>query len=203
MSQLFLYLKLFAWVLNRVSYLYGSGFDLQVKRIFHLTGYNFKSSLSSSVILEYKVSCRIRKRSSFKERSFVMICYSCSIFLGEVLFPIKFAAGFVWVYYSIEMNDRASLWCLDIFFLLSHSNLVSGPLLIIWKFKENWGNARILNLIVLKRIVSKTSKLYVVPWSIFMMGNSLISFVMGFFRLVGSGKLVLIFVMCFQAYKLL
>ena len=53
-----------------------------------------------------------------------MICYSCSIFLGEVLFPIKFAAGFVWVYYSIEMNDRASLWCLDFFFFFTLSLLI-------------------------------------------------------------------------------
>lgn len=67
-----------------------------------------------------------------------MIRYSCSIFLGEVLFPVKFAAGFIWVYYSIEVNDRANLWCLDLFFFHSLTlNLVSGPLLIFQKFKEN------------------------------------------------------------------
>ena len=68
-----------------------------------------------------------------------MIRYSCSIFLGEVLFPVKFAAGFILVYYSIEMNDRANLWCLDFFFFFHFltPNLVSGPLLIVRKFKEN------------------------------------------------------------------
>ena len=55
-----------------------------------------------------------------------MIRYSRSIFLGEVLFPIKFAAGFILVYYSIEMNDRANLWCLDFFFFFSLSHSKSG-----------------------------------------------------------------------------
>lgn len=53
-----------------------------------------------------------------------MIRYSCSIFLGEVLFPIKFAAGFIWVYYSIEVNDGkfvVSGFVFFFFFSLSHS----------------------------------------------------------------------------------
>lgn len=68
-----------------------------------------------------------------------MIRYSCSIFLGEVLFPIKFAAGFIWVYYSIEVNDGEFVVSGFVFFFF-HSltlNLVSGPLLIFRKFKEN------------------------------------------------------------------
>ena len=62
-----------------------------------------------------------------------MIRYSCSIFLGEVLFPIKFAAGFIWVYYSIEVNDGKFVVSGFVFFFFFHSltlNLVSGPLLI-------------------------------------------------------------------------
>lgn len=51
-----------------------------------------------------------------------MIRYSCSIFLGEVLFPIKFAAGFIWVYYSIEVNDGKFVVSGFVFFFsLSHS----------------------------------------------------------------------------------
>ena len=54
-----------------------------------------------------------------------MIRYSCSIFLGEVLFPIKFAAGFIWVYYSIEVNDGkfvvSGFVFFFFFFSLSHS----------------------------------------------------------------------------------
>lgn len=48
-----------------------------------------------------------------------MTLHSCSMSLGDVLFPIKFATGFIWVYYSCLMTDRADLWCLSLF-LLSH-----------------------------------------------------------------------------------
>ena len=55
-----------------------------------------------------------------------MIRYSCSIFLGEVLFPIKFAAGFIWVYYSIEVNDGEFVVSGFVFFFFSLSHSKSG-----------------------------------------------------------------------------
>lgn len=48
-----------------------------------------------------------------------MTLYSCSMSLGEILFPIKFAAAFIWIYFSSLVNDKTNCGAQEYCFILS------------------------------------------------------------------------------------
>lgn len=76
-------------------------------RIFHSYWYHFKQQISDSLILESKVS---QQETSSHSKGVVMTRYSCSMSLGEILFPVNSAAGFICVWWRSRQIYIFPVW---------------------------------------------------------------------------------------------